>query len=614
MKNILLFFLSDIHLNDKTKEFRISPYQGLNGKEYNCIQTNESAVDYIMDYLDNKLDALFFFSTNKTKEYLAVMNEGDFVTQTHVEWFENRIIKKHPELVGSFYIVDYDENKDTEEGIRQVTAMTERIKKYLDDSGDKDIRVYADMTGGFRHASMMMLSVMQLLNQYRGIKIEKVLYSNWKKKDETAKHTTGVNAMVLKDIEKAHGEVEDVTELHRMFTLVSGTDEFVNFGSVKEIDHYFENRQKSLALGNLLDTMRAFSDAIKICRTNKIEALVRQLRSRITDFSTEPKKTVHEKIFEQIITILKEEYGLLLLPNATQLDIIEWCIKKGFLQQAMTLCTEWLPFVLVNKKICYTDDMNVKLKALEEGISWQRAWEQTFIISFFKGKQPFAEPSAGNKGKGYSFAIDNFITTNNAEESAALYPEGQGKLLELLKECKKNPKIFMDIKKDRKIIETLGNENPMIEKTCKFLWQVRKDNNQTKLGYEEFLMSKIDDVEHLLKQFRALPKDKCPELFDVSIEKEVNMDKHDATNTAKNKTKWENREAQYKCMHDDKIMQSKYPYEVMIKLLKGFHEIREERNRINHAASEQKDSKQTEIVKKTPEDLMLSYIAELRKY
>ena len=57
MKNILLFFLSDIHLNGK--EFRISPYKGRSGKEFECIQTNESAIDDVMECLDNKLDALF---------------------------------------------------------------------------------------------------------------------------------------------------------------------------------------------------------------------------------------------------------------------------------------------------------------------------------------------------------------------------------------------------------------------------------------------------------------------------------------------------------------------------------------------------------------------------
>ena len=63
MKNILLFFLSNIHLNSQTHAFTTSRYEGKNGKIFECVQTNEPAVDYMMDILEDKLDALFFFSS-----------------------------------------------------------------------------------------------------------------------------------------------------------------------------------------------------------------------------------------------------------------------------------------------------------------------------------------------------------------------------------------------------------------------------------------------------------------------------------------------------------------------------------------------------------------------
>lgn len=389
MKNILLFFLSDIHLNKKTGEFIISEYDGRNGKIFECIQTNEPAVDYIMDLLANKLDALFFFSTKKTKEQLDVTINENRVSETHIEWFTNRIIQKYPMLMGSFYNVDYDENKDADESIRQVTEMTEMIRSYLDESDDKDICLHADMTGGFRHASMMMLSVMQLLRQYQGIRIGKVLYSNWmkRKKEYGNLPSKGFNeegqSYKQADINLTEpmGVVEDVTEVHRMFFLISGTDEFVNYGSVKEINRYFANRPKSRELEQLITTMDSFSDAIKICRTDKIESVVRNLQKCINEFACNTCKTVHERIFSQIITILVKEYGDLLHQGVTKLDIIDWCIRKDFLQQAMTLCTEWLPFVLVENKICYTEDGMIQLEALNLGIDMDRSWQQSFIIN-----------------------------------------------------------------------------------------------------------------------------------------------------------------------------------------------------------------------------------------
>ena len=65
MKNILLFFLSDIHLKKETNEFVTSEYDGKDGAVFECIQTNEPAVDYMMSCLNNRLDALFYFSTNQ---------------------------------------------------------------------------------------------------------------------------------------------------------------------------------------------------------------------------------------------------------------------------------------------------------------------------------------------------------------------------------------------------------------------------------------------------------------------------------------------------------------------------------------------------------------------
>ena len=68
MKHFVLFFLSDIHLG-KTGQFIESPYESYDRKrKYQCIQTNESAIDYLMDYLGNNLDGLYYFSSKKTKE------------------------------------------------------------------------------------------------------------------------------------------------------------------------------------------------------------------------------------------------------------------------------------------------------------------------------------------------------------------------------------------------------------------------------------------------------------------------------------------------------------------------------------------------------------------
>ena len=54
-----------------------------------------------------------------------------------------------------------------------------------------------------------------------------------------------------------------------------------------------------------------------------------------------------EKIFLRILKVFKAEYGGLLKEDFTNLDIIRWCVEKDYLQQALTLCTEWIPSEIV---------------------------------------------------------------------------------------------------------------------------------------------------------------------------------------------------------------------------------------------------------------------------
>ena len=79
------------------------------------------------------------------------------------------------------------------------------------------------------------------------------------------------------------------------------------------------------------------------------------------------------------------------------------------------------------------------------------------------------------------------------------------------------------------------------------------------------------------------------------------------------KSGWENRCMQYQSMLDNGIMQTNYPDKV-IDMLKGFYEIRTERNRINHAASDRESEIQETENVKSPEELMMGYLAKLKMF
>ena len=182
-----------------------------------CVQTNESAVRRTADLLQKqgeRLDCLFYFSTKRTQEEICYIDEiGDERTMTHEALFLERVQSFAAQCVR----LDYDERSQTDESIRQVLQMADTIRSFMELHSwqPQDVALHADFTGGFRHASMMMLSVMQLL-KYRGIRTMGVLYSN-----------------------RYEQQVENVNDIYGMFNLISGADEFINFGSTREIDARF---------------------------------------------------------------------------------------------------------------------------------------------------------------------------------------------------------------------------------------------------------------------------------------------------------------------------------------------------------------------------------------
>ena len=622
MKHIMLFFLSKIH-KTKTQEFQHSFYKMNDGSCFDCIQTNESAIDYLSSCLaktNERLEALFYFTTNLTRETLPVLIDGNCYEKTHEEWFKQRITEKNPLLQDKFYGIPYDETKDTDESIRQVMLMAERIKEYMAAYPDEEIYLHADMTGGFRHASMMMLSVMQLL-KFSGIRIGNVVYSNWQR-----------------------GVVEDVTEVHRMFTLVSGTDEFVNFGSVTEIQQYFKDRAKTPALENLLITMQEFSDAVKICRTSKIETLVHKLRQSITDFSAETEKPLHEELFSQIITILGKEYGKLLEPDVTRIDIIRWCVSKGFLQQAMTLCTEWLPFVLVEKKICYTDDPKIIKEAEKEGKSMGRSWEQSFIIGYkhnsvvidsasplqtsvgkLTGKHVNVKSLTGNtlmEKQGFREAVAAYRRGCGWEASASQYPQGKAQLMLLFNEMDTFPYILPQVAKQELTVDEFSSRAPMIYRTCFVLWQCCKDMHKEtyKEEFEKFLL-RLKGPLDLLKRMETLPKNYYEALLQMGQEEDSRADEtRDDFAAASKKTNGKSKEKlslkwllhkrkQYLQMLQSGVMKTNYPDKVMY-FLGRFYEIREERNNVNHATEDGKKQLKTN---QEIETMITEYLDALNK-
>lgn len=386
--NFLLLFLS---YNSKDP----SCYR-INDADVMTEHSNESAVRELAAYLQKrsqKIDKIFLFSSQATKKLLK---SADITT---VDFFKRRIKEFVP--AENIITVDYDESNsmnaalsDIGEMGKSILAEAEKIQR--EQGADCPITIYADMTGGMRNASMMMLGVMRLLN-FSGLQMGRILYSNWERNRDV-------------------NYVEDSQDVYRFFDLVAGATEFAKYGSVEKLADYYKidvfeqkpytaecnlNRE----LYELVNAMGYFAQSIKLCRYGDLEDACALLAEKIQAFTNLAPQNydANDKLFATLLPTIEESYKTVLSAH-DDLDIITWCVKQGHLQQAMTLYTERVP-EFIDKQGFYTLDaetakeINKKVKNEEISVAnyllcnWGRDVDKRNQIQvFFKRalKQPLA--------------------------------------------------------------------------------------------------------------------------------------------------------------------------------------------------------------------------------
>ena len=248
---------------------------------------------------------------------------------------------------------EFNENADIQQTMDTVIEMASKIQKYIGTlPNSTEVTLHVDTTGRMRHASLMMPVITRLI-QYLGVKIGNILYSNY-------------------DSDRKKQFVEESNEIYNLFDVISGAYEFVSFGSVEAIQNYFKEKNPQGELKNL--------------------------NAHIETFKNVSNKTLHEKLFANLIDTIQKEYGILLSNEVNRIDIIRWCMEKGFWQQVFTLCTEWIPEMIVDFGIYYTYDDKIKSDSKVRGSNMLRNWQQNFIISYQTSK---ADKINKNIAKGF---------------------------------------------------------------------------------------------------------------------------------------------------------------------------------------------------------------------
>ena len=535
-KNIMLAFVSLV-----SPRYLSNPitYPDIQGRAYTAIQTNESAIVYVERMLGDKnsLSKIFLIASDSVYKKIPTANE--FGDVTHLEFLKRRITKEFPQLAERFVTQNYsDSSTALEKNILQTAEIADAIMAFANEHADEEIIVHADMTGGFRHASMLMLSIIQLL-KYRGIETSEVLYS-----DPEAKI------------------VYSVTEIQQMFSLITGADEFVNFGSVQALNDYF-GANPPPAVKNLLSAMKSFSEAIKICRTSKIEEELKNLGQHIKTFREHPDKDLKSALFAKIIDTIESGYGNLIGNSVERVDIIRWCMKKGFWQQAMTLCTEWLPGEIVRRKICMPTNATIQANCESRARSAHKTWQQYFIIDYTDDKD---------------FCRELRSILENFPYKKPVNIEVFGKLQNFFDEFTAGEMKFNFYRHGKIKNNDFNKKFPTLVAVLKAIHAERKKDYSYTKTFSEFLRTvRYTEIPRIIAKFS---NKKLLELFEIDFNKtqSKNLD-----SVEKIERTWDNREKDYRRMFATRSISLKPDVKTALKILRGYHKIRYERNQINHA-------------------------------
>lgn len=544
--------------------FVMSTFSGRPAIEYNdkdgifsemCEHTNEAALKYISWKLkqeNENLAAAFGFVTDEAQKDF-VRFQGLFTDYSFA--IEQVPLYNNGDMTGSF---------------KSICEMFDILQKYIGEN--EDVVIHIDITGGPRHSVMLMLALIQMI-KFSGAKVGMVVYANVLRKKSQS------------DVQK--GMIEDVGDIMDMFTLISGAEEFASIGNVSQIQKYFEPRGNiSWCLNSLLDCMENFSETIKVCGSyDSMKEVLSQLKNNITSYENFLKANrsnlcEQELFFGKLLPKIKNEYADI-MPHggkaATPVQIIRWCAKRKFLQQAVVFYTEWLPDYLIDSKLMEVKDFNIYAECEKHKMDWS-SWK----IYLFKSYIPPKETATQQSNKSVEITVDKLnyedlrkiLTANLSINQIAVKVRNKNKKFEAFVENLKKLSKKVTFSNFAQIVKGLNEDDPI-----KIILKKSAPKNTSFNNYlDKRIRTLFNASDVVLAALLNVSREDIVNLFDLEI---VEKEKKSADE------KGQSRKEIFEQLLQDGILRTKLPKENLLQFVAQYNEyVGEWRNKFSHAVSE----------------------------
>lgn len=192
----------------------------------------------------------------------------------------------------------------------------------------KNLNIYVDIHGGLR-ADQEILNTSLSLLQMEGIPInQKNIYTL----EVTSQSSNAVNL------------IQPAGEVMNIMNFAYGIHESITYGQTKSLQGLnYENPSEH----NTLENMRTIAEGIQLCDVKKFENGLTSLNDSLKNLDQESEKG-YLTLFKDLI---HDNYGDILLcsnpSNPNTIQKIQWCMDKGFFQQALTILESKMPTEII---------------------------------------------------------------------------------------------------------------------------------------------------------------------------------------------------------------------------------------------------------------------------
>lgn len=349
-ENVILLYLSTLN-----REPEMNHYQKAD-LHFNGLVQLEPGTKYFLTKLaekGKKADRIIMLETPETRKKLAEFGENYSAKwdreKTAAEIYKARILAflngNEPYRAGQADVwfeeiklspdIRYTEEEleklfveiEIENGKMYFPKMIGAIQSKTEGMG---VDLYIDMQGGDRSAVAQINAITELMRDQK-VTVKERIAIRFQKGNKTQL-------------------IEDVGEQFRSYELITAMNVFKRYGWGNELVAYFKD-DKSKEVRNLVEAVQKASQAIKLCDVGGFDeaiCYIEKLGSKIKPAGTSEMDIVYQDIYE--------DFKPLFNPEHRYVAQIRWCLKKNFVQQALTILESKMPTEYVRSGLKYYCD------------------------------------------------------------------------------------------------------------------------------------------------------------------------------------------------------------------------------------------------------------------